>query len=131
MGTFGAEIPFIDHCRIEALDFADGRGRLRVALGPEHLNNLGIAHGGLIATLLDVAMGATARSVIGRPVLTLDMQVAFLAPGRGTLTAEGRIVRAGRSIVFCEADVRDAGGELVARSTGTMKATRERADESA
>lgn len=53
--------------------------------------------------------------------MTLDMQTAFLAPGRGDLFAEGRVVRAGRSIVFAEAEIRDEAGELVARATGLMK----------
>lgn len=125
MAVFGAEIPFVDHCGIEAIDAVEGRTRLRLAPRPEHLNNLGIAHGGLICTLLDVAMGTAARTTVGRPVMTLDMQVSFLSPGRGTLHAEGRIVRAGRSVIFCEADIRNEEGELVARSTGLMKPVRE------
>ena len=46
------------------------------------------------------------------------MQVAFLTAGRGVLTAEGRVARMGRSIIFGEADVRGDDGEIVARSTG-------------
>ena len=61
MDIFGADIPFAGHCGIEALGFSDGRTRLRARARPEHVNNLGIAHGGLICTLLDVAMGTAAR----------------------------------------------------------------------
>lgn len=121
MAIFGARLPFVDHCGIEAVGRTDGVTRLRLVLGPHHENNLGMAHGGILCTLLDVALGTAARTEIGRPVVTLDMQVAFLSPGRGTLTAEGRVVRAGRSIVFCEADIRTEAGELVARGTGLMK----------
>jgi acyl-coenzyme A thioesterase PaaI-like protein len=49
------------------------------------------------------------------------MQVAFLAPARGILLGEGRVVRAGRSIVFVEAEVRDEAGELLAKSSGLFK----------
>lgn len=119
---FGAEIPFADHCAIEEIGVVDGRTRLRMALGPRHLNNIGIAHGGALCTLLDVAMGTASRVHAGAPVMTLDMQVAFLAPGRtGALIGEGRVVKGGRSILFCEAEVRDEAGELVARSTGVFK----------
>ena len=97
MDIFGADIPFAGHCGIEPIGFADGRTRLRARARPEHVNNLGIAHGGLICTLLDVAMGTAARCTVGLPVMTLDMQASFLSPGRGELTAEGRVVRAGRS----------------------------------
>jgi len=120
--VFGAEIPFVDHCSIEEIGLFEGRTRLRMTLGPEHMNNIGIAHGGAICTLLDVAMGTAGRTHAGRPVMTLDMQVAFLAPGRsGVLTAEGRVVRGGRSILFCEAEIRDEAGELVAKSSGVFK----------
>ncbi|KOX56125.1 thioesterase [Streptomyces purpurogeneiscleroticus] len=124
--VFGATIPFVDHCGIEALDVRAGRTRLRLALRPEHANNLGIAHGGALCTLLDVALGTAARLQAGRPVVTLDMQTRFLAPGRGVLIAEGRVTRAGRSVIFCEAEIRDAAGDLVATATGLLKPVGER-----
>lgn len=122
MTTFGAEIPFVDHCGIEAIGIVEGRTRLRMAIAPHHGNHLGMVHGGAICTLLDVAMGTVARTHAGRSVITLDMQVAFLAPGRGVLIGEGRVLRAGRSLVFCEAEVREEeSGGLVAKSSGLFK----------
>lgn len=123
---FGAHIPFVTFCGIEAIAVSEGRTRLRLALRPEHANNLGIAHGGVICTLLDVALGTAARLRAGRPVVTLDMQTRFLSPGRGVLSAEGRVTRAGRSLIFCEAEIRDADGELVASATGLLKPVSER-----
>lgn len=123
---FGVVIPFVHLCGIEALEVRDGRTRLRLALRPEHANNLGIAHGGILCTLLDVALGTAARLAAGAPVLTLDMQARFLAPGRGVLVAEGRVTRAGRSVLFCEAEVRAEDGGLVASATGVMKVARGR-----
>jgi uncharacterized protein (TIGR00369 family) len=120
--VFGAEIPFVDHCAIEEIGLFEGRTRLRMTVGPQHMNNIGIAHGGAICTLLDVAMGTAGRTHAGKPVITLDMQVAFLSPGRsGVLIGEGRVVRGGRSILFCEAEIRDQAGELVAKSSGLFK----------
>lgn len=124
MATYGAEIPFVDHCGIVALEPRDGRTYLRLALEPEHQNNLGVAHGGLIATLLDVAMGTAARSNLGNPVMTLSMQSSFLAPGRGVLHAEGRLLRAGRSIAYCEATITGPDGEIVATGSAVMKIVR-------
>lgn len=124
--VFGAQIPFVRFCGIEAIEVREGRTRLRLALRPEHANNLGIAHGGVICTLLDVALGTAARLTAGRPVLTLDMQTRFLARGSGVLTAEGRVTRAGRSVLFCEAEVRSEDGTLVASATGLLKPVDER-----
>jgi|SRR5271170_1764228 len=118
---FGAKIPFADLCGIEFLGVENGATRLHVALEAKHANNFGIPHGGLVATLMDIAMGSAARLAAGGPVMTLDMQISFLASGHGSLTAEGRVVRAGSSVLFCEAEARDAKGDLVAKSSGLFK----------
>jgi uncharacterized protein (TIGR00369 family) len=118
---FGAEIPFAKLCGIKSISAKDGVTRVRVDLDPSHDNNFGAPHGGLVATLLDVAMGTAARLAAGAPVMTLNMQVNFVAVGRGALLAEGRVVRAGRSIVFAEAEARDAGGEIIAKSSGVFR----------
>jgi uncharacterized protein (TIGR00369 family) len=118
---FGAKIPFADLCGIEFLGVENGATRLHVALEAKHANNFGIPHGGLVATLLDIAMGSAARLADGGPVMTLDMQISFLASGQRTLTAEGRVVRAGNSVLFCEAEARDSNGDLVAKSSGLFK----------
>ena len=59
-------------------------------------------------------------------VVTVDMQTAFMAPARGRISGEGRVVRAGRSLVFVEGDVRDAKGELVAKGTSVFKVARQK-----
>lgn len=123
---FGAEIAFADHCGIEEIGPTEQGTRLRMMVGPEHLNNLGIVHGGALCSLLDVCMGTAGRMRAGRPVMTLDMQVAFLAPGRGpVLIGDGRVLRGGRSVLFCEAEIRDEVGALVAKSSGIFKPARE------
>lgn len=128
MELFGADIPFASLCGIEPIGFADGKTRLRVRTAPEHANNHGIAHGGLLCTLLDIAMGTAARCTVNYPVITLDMQVSFIAPGRGELIGEGRVIRAGRSIIFCEADITTGEGELVAKASGIFKPVRPKPD---
>ncbi len=123
MDIFGTSIPFVSYCNIEPIEITGGETHLRVELKPEHGNQFGIAHGGLVCTLLDVAMGTAARHNSGVSVITLDMQVSFLSPGRGKLHAIGRVARAGRSIIFTEADARTEDGELVAKASGVFKTT--------
>ncbi|WP_375460500.1 PaaI family thioesterase [uncultured Enterovirga sp.] len=123
---FGADVPFAELCGIREVGSIDGRTRLRMEVTPELMNHLGMAHGGVLTTLLDVAMGTAARIASCRPVMTLDMQVSFLAPGRGMLLGHGHVSKAGRSILFCDAEVtREEDGELVARATGVFKTARE------
>jgi len=124
MTILGAEVPFASYCGIEDLGVTDGVTRLKMSPGPHHTNNSGTLHGGAICTLLDVAMGSAARLRADAPVMTIDMHVAFLSAGRGALTAEGRVIRAGRSIIFVEAEARAEDGEIVARSSGVFKPAR-------
>lgn len=121
---FGVDIPFVSFCNIEPIVSDKGRTRLEVSLDPQHMNQMGVAHGGLVMTLLDVAMGSAARSQVEANVMTVDMQTAFVAPARGRIAGEGRVVRAGRSLVFVEGDVRDESGEVVAKGTSVFKVSR-------
>jgi len=124
---FGADIPFPSHCGIEEAGIVDGGTRLRLRPRPFHRNNIGIAHGGVLCTLLDVAMGSTCRVRFGKPVMTLDMQVSFLSPGRGVLIAAGRILKAGRSLIYAEATIFTEEDEtLVAKGSGIFKTVEER-----
>jgi len=83
----------------------------------------GIVHGGLVATLLDSAMGGACVSMLdeGESFLTADLNVEFMRPARpGTLRAEGRVVHRSRRVAFCAADVTDADGNLVASARCTQ-----------
>jgi uncharacterized protein (TIGR00369 family) len=122
---FGSTIPFVGYCGIEPIAVGNGKSRLEVTVEPHHGNQMGVAHGGLLMTLLDVSMGTAARSRAGSNVVTVDMQVAFMAPAGGRLVGQGRVVRAGKSLLFVEADITDAAGDLVCRGTSVFKTTRE------
>ena len=122
---FGADIPFVHYCGIEPIEAANGRSRLEVEIKPHHGNQMGVAHGGLLMTLLDVCMGSASRTAVGGNVVTVDMQVAFTAPASGRLVGQGRVVRAGKSLVFVEADITNAAGDIVCRGTAVFKTARE------
>ncbi|WP_020175229.1 PaaI family thioesterase [Methyloferula stellata] len=122
---FGADIPFAHHCGIVALEGTPDKTRLGLKLGEPHQNHMGTAHGGIILTLLDIALGSVARLASGHSVMTINLQSSFLSPGRGELVAEGRVLQQGRSLIFCEGEVRDAQGVLVAKATGLFKTVQE------
>ena len=122
----GIDIPFARHCKIEPHSFEPGVCRLSVTLDSDLENNLGMAHGGLLLTMLDISLAIAARTLAQGPVMTVDMQAAFLAPARGKLISEGRVLRHGKSITFSEGEVRDEKGVIVARAGGVFKAVRAR-----
>ncbi len=118
---FGLDIPFARHCGIKPVSCENGRTRLSLPLSPTSTNQFGVFHGGVLLTLLDIAMGSAARVTVGAWVVAVDMQTAFIAPGRSDVIGEGRVIRAGRSLVFCEGEIRDHAGALIAKGSGVYK----------
>lgn len=118
--------PFLRHCGIDRTIGEGGIARNHVDLTPELCNSANAAHGGLLMTMLDSALSGAARSVIpdDHGVMTLDMQVAFLSPGRGRLTGEGRVLRSGKTLIFCEGEIRNEAGALVAKASGLFSPRR-------
>jgi uncharacterized protein (TIGR00369 family) len=83
---------------------------------------MNVIHGGAVATLLDTAMGWAAYTVLedDENFATADLQAQFVRGARvGLLKARGAVVRRTRALVFCEAEVRDEGDQLVARGSAT------------
>ena len=107
----------------------DRRARCSLDLDDRHLNRQDILHGGIAATLLDNAMGATASLSVddtGRhPFTTLALTVNYLAPGRpGQVQAIGRITGGGSSTLFIEGELRHQDGTLIATATGVFRKSR-------
>ena len=86
-------------------------------------NGGSIVHGGLVATVLDTAMGGACATALepGESFLTADLRVEFLRAGRpGALRAEGHVVRRTKRVVFCAADLYDAEDNHVASARCTQ-----------
>ncbi len=60
---FPRRIPFVEELGLELWGFGGGQAELRLDLAEAHLNYWDVAHGGVLMTLLDVAMAHAARSV--------------------------------------------------------------------
>jgi uncharacterized protein (TIGR00369 family) len=72
-------------------------------------------HGGIIATLIDIAGHACLAAKLRRRVPTIDMRVDYLRAAVDTdLTAEGTIIRAGRTTGVCDVKVHDDKRQTVA-----------------
>ena len=119
---FGLKIPFLAHLGVVPEYAKDGKSRISLEIRPEYENSFGIAHGGVIMTLLDFAMGAAARSTTDVPLgaMTIDMTVSFLRPSIGKIAVEGTILKPGKTINYCEAIVLNEAGEITAKSSGTF-----------
>ena len=116
-------VPFSAHLGMRVERAEAGEAVVSVELRPHMLNNHDAGHGGVLMTLLDIAMANAALSKIDytREVVTVDMNVGFMAASSGKLVATGRAVGGGRSICFCEARVLDETGRLAAQAMGTFR----------
>ena len=59
-----------------------------------------------------------------REVLAVDMHLSFMQPAAGPLVATAQVVGGGKTMVFCEAQLRNAEGGVVAQAMGTYRAQR-------
>jgi uncharacterized protein (TIGR00369 family) len=100
-----------------------GRARFVIDSRPEFENVIGAMHGGIVATLLDVAMASAAVSKVDfeMTAVTLSMNSTFIRPGQGRLTANGLVLAVDDAVASCEASVTDEGGHLVARAMGSFR----------
>ena len=131
---FPRRIPFVDALGLELWGFGDGQAELRVTLDESHLNSWQVAHGGLLMTLLDVAMAHAARSVVagsggdaagtadsGPGMVTIEMKTTFMRPGEGRLRAVGTLLHRTATLAFTEGRVLDDADRLCAHATATFK----------
>ena len=99
-----------------------GRAVYEMKADERHHNPMGTLHGGVYCDVADAAMGMAYAATLGEgeTFTTVELKINFLRPvRRARLTAEARVVKAGRSIGYVECDVKDEQGRLVARASST------------
>ena len=120
---FKLQIPFLADLGVRCNFMEGGRSEIELDLRERHQNSWDMAHGGVLMTLLDVAMAVAGRSMDtdGRGVVTIEMKTSFMAPGRGKLRARGLAVHRTSTMVFCEGEIVDEAGAIVSKASGTFK----------
>ncbi|MBO3700844.1 PaaI family thioesterase [Roseivirga sp. E12] len=103
-----------------------GRTEGWLDLTEDHKQQTGLVHGGVTATLADIVAGFAAVTVVAEDqhVVTGEIKISYFTPGRGQkLHAKGWVVKQGRKMSFCEAEVWSVDGEertLIAKASTTM-----------
>ena len=134
---FIEQIPFNKLLGIELLSISEEAVEMRLPMRPELVGNFlhGILHGGVTATILDVAgglmalVGATLKSQhlsnserMARlsKLGTIDLRVDYLRPGRGTaFIARATPLRSGNKVAVIRCELHALEGDLIAEGTGT------------
>lgn len=106
-----------------------GRTVFSLVAGRQHENPMGTMHGGVIATLVDTAMGCALSSTLAadQGFTTLELKTNFvraITVATGRVYAEGRVLHQGGRVATTEARVYDDAGTLYAHATSTCLITR-------
>ena len=118
-----------NHCNgIIIIDWQESLASLQVDLTHDHLNPLGLVHGGLYASMLDVALamsGSYRPAPEGLyPGLTLSLTTQYIAPLQledGFALAKARRTGGGKSVFFAEGEVLSPNGRVIASASGVFK----------
>jgi uncharacterized protein (TIGR00369 family) len=116
MRTLGAVLESVESGKVTITCAANER------LTQQH----GLVHGGVVASLADVACGYAALTMMpdDREVLTVEFKINFLKPANtDRLIAIAEVLQSGRTLTVCQGTVFDsARTQIIARMTATMMA---------
>jgi uncharacterized protein (TIGR00369 family) len=115
--------PFLAHLGPHHASAEAGRARLELTMTDWQRNGFGVAHGGVLMTLLDAVMAMAAKSADpeGYWVVTIEMKTSFLRPAKGELVALGFCDHRSTSMSFCRGEIRDPRDRLLAQAMGTYR----------
>lgn len=117
---------FMKHINFSLDVIEPGRTEGWLTLETMHKQQKGFAHGGLVATLADITAGFAACTVVSEDqhVVTGELKISYLNPGVGQkLHAIGYILKQGRKINFCEAEVWSVNEDertMIAKASASM-----------
>jgi uncharacterized protein (TIGR00369 family) len=118
---------FMQHLGFKMTSIEEGVIEGELELQDYHKQHKGFVHGGVIATVADIVAGFAAVSLVpsDHHVVTVELKTSYLNPGIGEkLFAKGWVLKQGRKLNFCEAEVYclTAGTEpvLIAKASATM-----------
>lgn len=116
---------YLEFLGFRLTEWKEGFARLEMPVRPEHRNTVGYLHGGVIASLLDIAGAVSGSFGIAEDFVsvTINLNCNYLSPLRSaTVVAEGELIRANKSLFFAEARLYDPEMKrLCATANGTYK----------
>jgi uncharacterized protein (TIGR00369 family) len=107
--------------RIEAVNSETDTVVIRLPFRPEfeRLKGSGNLHGGIIASLIDVAGDFALVAILGRGIPTIDLRIDYLRPAMHTdLIASAAVRRCGKSIGNVDVTVTGSAGKIIALGRG-------------
>jgi uncharacterized protein (TIGR00369 family) len=120
-----AEVPFLQLLGIQLEQLGAGEAEMSLEIAPKHLQTMGIAHGGVIASILDsvtwwAAFAGLEPEDRGR-LVSVDLKLNYLSAIKsGRAVAKGKCKKAGARICYAVGEIFDESGRLVADGSSTL-----------
>jgi uncharacterized protein (TIGR00369 family) len=126
---FEEQIPFNRLLGVRVISAQDGKASLGFDFRPELVGNfkMGILHGGVIASVLDLAGGAAVIAAYGddeslHGMGTVDLRTDYLRPGSGKhFVASAEVVRHGRILSATRMELRNDQDALIATGSAVYR----------
>jgi acyl-CoA thioesterase len=115
--------PFGWQLGLHYIERGSGRARCVIDVDESYFNPGRVAHGGVVFTLADSAMGAAVHTLLeaGQRTVTAELKINYLAPVlHGRVTATATVVNKRKRLAVVTAEVHDHAGELVGLAQGTF-----------
>ena len=119
---FYHENTVIDYLGVEIVPTPDGEARLELLVEPRHANLYSMAHGGVLTTMVDTAMGAKCLA-LNKKVVTISLNIEFMHAvmiNTPRIFTDATVLHDGRKTMVCECKIIDAKGKLYAKATATF-----------
>ena len=116
------KITFDRYIGVKFISSKKGFCKVGLDLKPHHLNYGGISHGGVLATLCDIALAGAVTSVLNKEewCVTAQLNIEYLNPAfpDKPIFAFGKIVKKGRTLAFVEGGIETKDKTLIAKASG-------------
>ena len=116
------EHPYAQMLEISLTKIESGYVEMTMPVVPsKNCNFAGVVHGGAVASLADMVMGASCIAC-GKSVTTLDLNINYMKSGQpgSIITGYGKVIHHGRQTMVAEATISDQSGKILAVSRGTF-----------
>lgn len=119
---------FPAYCGFEVDRVADGRFETRLKIRPDHRQQDGFVHAGVIATMADHTAGYAAYTTVSEEfrILTIEFKINYFRPAAGeAVVCRSKVINNGKKIIVSESEVFSISGgreQLVSKAMVTLMA---------
>jgi len=108
---------FLDYIHVQIVPLENGEVRAELSIDEPHVNLYGIAHGGVLMTMADTAMGA-ACLVYNKKVVTISLSMEFMhaVPLTQRIMTHATVLHNGSRTMTCECEILSEDGKMFAKA---------------